>query len=119
MRVPTLDLNESWAFEVDFEYSSGILLHIETRLEVQAPELEKDILKTNIKEDSNGDVSSEFLDSIEQYGNQFRHSEALDSAAKVNDEAGLSNFFHVFSSFAYLLLESSFAMSINDSINIM
>jgi hypothetical protein len=35
------DLNVSWAFEVDFEYSSGIVLYIETRLEVQAPELEK------------------------------------------------------------------------------
>ncbi|XP_066375886.1 uncharacterized protein [Miscanthus floridulus] len=87
MRVLPPDLNESWAFEVDFEYSSGILLHIETRLEVQAPELEKDILKTNIKDDSNGDVGSDFLDSIEQYGNQFRPSEALDSAAEVNDEA--------------------------------
>jgi len=119
MRVLPPDLNKSWAFEVDFEYSSGILLHIETRLEVQAPELEKDILKTNIKDDSDGDVSSDFLDSIDQYGNQFRHSEALDSAAEVNDEAGLRHFFHVFSSFAYLLLESLFAMSVNDPINSM
>lgn len=89
MRVVPLDLHELWAFEVDFEYSSGILLHIETRLEVQAPELEKDILKTNIKDDSNGDVHSDLLDSIEQYGNQFSPSEALNSAAEVNDEAGL------------------------------
>ncbi|KAJ1260890.1 hypothetical protein BS78_10G266900 [Paspalum vaginatum] len=87
MRVLPLDLNESWAFEVDFEYSSGMLLHIETRLEVREPELEKDITKTSIKDDSNGNVSSDFLDSVEQYGNQFRSSEPLDSEVEGNDEA--------------------------------
>ncbi|XP_062229940.1 uncharacterized protein LOC133927465 [Phragmites australis] len=87
MRVIPLDLNELWAFEVDFEYSSGILLHIETRLEVQEPELQKDIMKTTLKDDSNGDVNSDFLDSIEHYGNQFRSSQALASAMEDNDEA--------------------------------
>lgn len=87
MRVLPLDLNELWAFEVDFEYCSGILLHIETRLEVQEPELQKDIMKTTLKTDSNGDVNSEFLESIEHYGNQFRPSQVLDSAAEDKDEA--------------------------------
>ncbi|OEL23833.1 hypothetical protein BAE44_0015147 [Dichanthelium oligosanthes] len=87
MRVLPLDLNELWAFEVDFEYSSGMLLHIETRLEVREPELEKDMTRTGLKDDSNGDVSLDVLDSIEQYGNQFRSSEALDSAVEDNDEA--------------------------------
>lgn len=87
MRVLPLDLNELWAFEVDFEYCSGILLHIETRLEVQEPELQKDILKTTLRTDSYGDVNSEFLESIEHYGNQFRPSQVLDSAAEDRDEA--------------------------------
>ncbi|PAN22171.1 hypothetical protein PAHAL_4G002100 [Panicum hallii] len=86
MRVLPLDLNEMWAFEVDFEYSSGILLHIETRLEIQEPELEKDIMRTSLKDDSNGDMGSDVLDSIEQYGNQLRSSEALDSVVNDNDE---------------------------------
>ncbi|KAL6603394.1 hypothetical protein ACP70R_043755 [Stipagrostis hirtigluma subsp. patula] len=88
MRVLPLDLNELWAFEVDFEYSSGMLLHIETRLEVQEQELQKDIMKTTLKEDSNGDVNSDFLESIEHYGNQFKSSEASASAVEENDEAG-------------------------------
>nr|TKW23617.1 hypothetical protein SEVIR_4G303100v2 [Setaria viridis] len=87
MRVIPLDLNELWAFEVDFNYSSGMLLHIETRLEIQEPELEKDIMRTSLKDDSNGDVGSDVLDSIEQYGNQFRSSEALDSVVGDDDEA--------------------------------
>uniref|UniRef100_A0A0A9D139 SMP-LTD domain-containing protein n=1 Tax=Arundo donax TaxID=35708 RepID=A0A0A9D139_ARUDO len=87
MRVLPLDLNELWAFEVDFEYSSGILLHIETRLEVQEPELQKDIMKTTLKDDSGGDVNSDFLDSIEHYGNQFRSSQSLGSAMEDNGEA--------------------------------
>ncbi|KAG2614442.1 hypothetical protein PVAP13_4KG363901 [Panicum virgatum] len=87
MRVLPLDLNEMWAFEVDFEYSSGMLLHIETRLEIREPELEKDIMSTSLKDDSNGDMGSDVLDSIEQYGNQLRSSEVLDSVVKDNDEA--------------------------------
>jgi len=88
MRVLPLDLNEMWAFEVDFEYSSGMLLHIETRLEIPEPELEKDIMSTSLEDDSNGDMGSDVLDSIEQYGNQLRSSEVLDSVMKDNDEAG-------------------------------
>ncbi|CAN6192342.1 unnamed protein product [Urochloa humidicola] len=87
MRVVPLDLNELWAFEIDFEYSSGILLHIETRLEIREPELEKDIMRTGLKDGSNGDVGSDVLDSIEQYGNQFMSSEALDSVVEDNNEA--------------------------------
>ncbi|CAL5040645.1 unnamed protein product [Urochloa decumbens] len=87
MRVVPLDLSELWAFEVDFEYSSGILLHIKTRLEIQEPELEKDIMRTSLKDGSNGNVGSDVLDSIEQYGNQFMSSEALDSVVQQDDEA--------------------------------
>ncbi|CAL5050307.1 unnamed protein product [Urochloa decumbens] len=89
MRVVPLDLNELWAFEVDFEYSSGILLHIKTRLEIQEPELEKDIMRTSLKDGSNGDVGSDVLDSIEQYGNRFMSSEALDSVVEDNEADAL------------------------------
>ncbi|XBI50604.1 hypothetical protein VPH35_113987 [Triticum aestivum] len=89
MRVLPLDLNELWAFEVDFEYSGGILLDIETRLEVEEPELQKDLMKTNFGTDSNGEVDSELLESIEQYGNQFRGSQNSVSSVEGKDEAGL------------------------------
>uniref|UniRef100_A0A0D9VMY6 SMP-LTD domain-containing protein n=1 Tax=Leersia perrieri TaxID=77586 RepID=A0A0D9VMY6_9ORYZ len=90
MRVLPLDLNELWAFEVDFEYSSGILLHIETRLEVQEPELQKDIMKSNFGTDSNGEVESDLLESIEQYGNQFRDPQKSLSSVEEKDEADAS-----------------------------
>ncbi|XP_062220816.1 uncharacterized protein LOC133920157 [Phragmites australis] len=91
MRVLPLDLNELWAFEVDFEYSSGILLNVETRLEVQEPELQKDIMKTGFGADSDGEVNSDFLESIEQYGNQFRDSQNSVSSAEEKDEADASS----------------------------
>ncbi|KAM3223336.1 hypothetical protein ACQJBY_056968 [Aegilops geniculata] len=90
MRVLPLDLNELWAFEVDFEYSGGILLDIETRLEVEEPELQKDLMKTNFGTDSNGEVDSELLESIEQYGNQFRGSQNSVSSVEGKDEADAS-----------------------------
>jgi len=116
MRVLPLDLNEMWAFEVDFEYSSGMLLHIETRLEIREPELEKDIMSTSLKDDSNGDMGSDVLDSIEQYGNQLRSSEVLDSVVKDNDEAGPCQFYFDAFSVCFLLLELAFTMCVNDQI---
>ncbi|CAN6245533.1 unnamed protein product [Urochloa humidicola] len=90
MRVLPLDLNELWAFEVDFEYSGGILLHIETRLEVQEPELQKDIMKSNFGADADGEVDTDLLESIEQYGNQFKGSHTS-SLAGEKDEADASS----------------------------
>ncbi|CAM0943368.1 unnamed protein product [Alopecurus aequalis] len=87
MRVLPLDLNELWAFEVDFEYSGGILLHIETRLEIEEPELQNDLMKTNFGTDSNGEVDSEFLKSIEH---QFRGSRNSDSSVEEKEEADAS-----------------------------
>jgi hypothetical protein len=102
MRVLPLDLNELWAFEVDFEYSGGILLHIATRLEVEEPELQKDLMKTNFGTDSNGEVDSELLESIEQYGNQFRGSRNSDSSVEEKEETGLfetNSYTHTLSSY--------------------
>ncbi|KAJ1281717.1 hypothetical protein BS78_04G327400 [Paspalum vaginatum] len=91
MRVLPLDLNELWAFEVDFEYSGGILLHIETRLEVQEPELQKDIMKSNFGADADGEVDADLLDSIEQYGNQFNGAHKSASSVGEKDESDASS----------------------------
>ncbi|KAK1610195.1 hypothetical protein QYE76_033868 [Lolium multiflorum] len=89
MRVLPRDLNELWAFEVDFEYCGGIMLHTEARLEIQEPELQKDIMKTTLEADSNGAVNSEFLENIEHYGNQVESSQLLASVVEDEDEAGV------------------------------
>ncbi|WVZ73066.1 hypothetical protein U9M48_021418 [Paspalum notatum var. saurae] len=91
MRVLPLDLNELWAFEVDFEYSGGILLHIETRLEVQEPELQKDIMKSNFGADADGEVDADLLESIEQYGNQFNGAHKSASSVEEKDESDASS----------------------------
>ncbi|WOL18933.1 hypothetical protein Cni_G27730 [Canna indica] len=77
MRVFPMDLNEVWSMEVDIEYSGGIVLDVETRLEVREPELQKDIIQTSLEPDSTGEVNSDFLDGIEQYGNQLKSSSKL------------------------------------------
>ncbi|CAM0950262.1 unnamed protein product [Alopecurus aequalis] len=87
MRALPRDLSELWAFEVDFEYCGGIMLHIVARLDVQEPELQKDIMKTTVQADSNEVVNSDFLENIEHSGNQLRSSPLLPSVGEVEDEA--------------------------------
>ncbi|XP_042432062.1 uncharacterized protein LOC122018731 [Zingiber officinale] len=74
MRVFPMDLNEVWSMEVDIEYSGGILLDIETRLEVCEPELQKNIIEPSLEPNSAGEVNSDLLDGIEYYGNQLKYS---------------------------------------------
>uniref|UniRef100_A0A8R7UPW0 SMP-LTD domain-containing protein n=1 Tax=Triticum urartu TaxID=4572 RepID=A0A8R7UPW0_TRIUA len=87
MRVVPRDLNELWAFEFDFEYCSEIILNAEARLEVQEPELKKDIMRATPEADTNG--------------NQFEPSQLLASVVEDEDEAGLFEFSIYFLSIAY------------------
>ena len=105
MRVLPRDLSELWAFEVDFEYCSGIMLHIKARLEVQEPELQKDIMKTTLRADSNEILNSDILENIEHYRNQVRSSQHSASGVEVEDEAGLFEFSYTFSLSAYNLVD--------------
>ncbi|XP_073012630.1 uncharacterized protein [Typha latifolia] len=74
MRLLPMNLNELWAVEVDFEYSDGVVLDIETRLEVHEPELQNDIMNTSFGTDSIANVNSDLLEGIEHYGNQLKSS---------------------------------------------
>jgi len=51
--------------------------------------LQKDIMKSNFGADADGEVDSDLLESIEQYGNQFKGSHTSASMAGEKDEAGL------------------------------
>ncbi|XP_044477005.1 uncharacterized protein LOC123204425 isoform X2 [Mangifera indica] len=68
MRVLPMDMHEVWAFEVDFEYSGGVVLNVETRLEVRE-------LDANSESSSVGDVSADLLEGFEYYGKQLNISE--------------------------------------------
>ncbi|XP_065046907.1 uncharacterized protein LOC135678252 [Musa acuminata AAA Group] len=95
MRVFPMDLNEVWSMEVDIEYSGGIILDIETRLEVREPELQKDIIKTSLESNSAGEVNSDFLEGIEHYGNQLKSSSnstvGMDNRNEADKADGLRN----------------------------
>ncbi|KAL0535484.1 hypothetical protein IC582_029815 [Cucumis melo] len=84
MRVLPFELNEVWALEVDFEYSGGFALDIETRIEVHELDLQKNA--ENSKSDSSdvGEVSS-FLE--DYLGKQLSTSEGTDQS----DEGGPGN----------------------------
>ncbi|KAM0945290.1 putative synaptotagmin-like mitochondrial-lipid-binding domain-containing protein [Dioscorea sansibarensis] len=87
IKVLPVDLNEVWAAEVDLEYSGGILLDIETRLEVCAPELQKGIIGTGLGPSSSEEVTADLLDGIEYYGNQLKgHSGAPADQVEIDED---------------------------------
>lgn len=76
MRVLPTDMNEVWAFEVDIEYAGGVVLDVETRLEVRELDLHKGIVDANSEEAGVvGDVSSDLLEGFEYFGKQLNISE--------------------------------------------
>lgn len=64
-----MDMNEIWAFEVDLEYSGGVILDIETRIEVKDMDLQKELV------DPNSESNSLLLEEFEQLGNQLNLSD--------------------------------------------
>lgn len=72
--------------EVDIEYSGGVILDIETRLEVCEPELQKDIINTTLGPSSSGEVNSELLEGIEHYRDQLKFSNNIAVGVDNRDE---------------------------------
>ncbi|MQL93789.1 hypothetical protein Taro_026445 [Colocasia esculenta] len=73
MRVLPMDLNDVWAFEVDVEYSGGILLDIETHLDVREPDFERGLVDRSL-EPSTAEVTSDLLEGFEHYKNKLKCS---------------------------------------------
>ncbi|XVF26894.1 hypothetical protein REPUB_Repub14bG0059500 [Reevesia pubescens] len=67
IRLLTADMNEVSAFEVHVEYSGGILLDVETRLEVRDLDFQKGIVNTNSGSNSVEDMSSDLLEGFEHF----------------------------------------------------
>lgn len=84
IRVLPTDMNEVWAWEVDFEYRGGLVLDIETRLEVK--NLQKDMVNTNSESSSVGDVSTDLLEGFEYFGKQLNLSEGTADAQEWENE---------------------------------
>ncbi|OVA10764.1 protein of unknown function DUF2404 [Macleaya cordata] len=86
MRVLPMDMNEVWAIEMDFEYSGGAILDVETRLEVREPDFEKGIVNRGLESSSVGEASSDLLEGFEYLGNQMQLSgEIVDEIEKTHE----------------------------------
>ncbi|KAG9442027.1 hypothetical protein H6P81_017881 [Aristolochia fimbriata] len=74
MRVLPMDINEVWVMEVDFEYSGGAVLDVETRVEVREPELQEGLEQTSLDPTSSGDATPDLLKGLEYYEEQLKLS---------------------------------------------
>ncbi|GMI81921.1 hypothetical protein like AT1G17820 [Hibiscus trionum] len=88
MRLLPTDMNEVWAFEVDAEYSGGVLLDVETRLEVSDQDFQKGLVDSNSEPNSVENVSSDLLEGFEHFGKQLNLPEEDEVDPKVDDQRG-------------------------------
>lgn len=80
MRIIPQDMSETWAFEVDVEYSGGVILDIETRLEVHELDLQNDISNSE-------EVSPDLLEDFEHLRKQLNLSEGGNDASEEKGES--------------------------------
>ncbi|KAJ7970114.1 testis-expressed sequence 2 protein-like [Quillaja saponaria] len=90
MRVLPMEMTEVWALEVDIEYSGGVLLDIETRLEVRELDLDKRMAGSNSESSTVGDVSSDLLEGFEYFGKQLNLPEETNDVPKLKEENKLN-----------------------------
>lgn len=88
MRLLATDMNEVWAFEVDAEYSGGILLDVETRLEVSDQDFQKGLVDSNSEPNSVENVSSDLLEGFERFGKHLNLPEEDEVDPKVEGVKG-------------------------------
>ncbi|XP_057787725.1 uncharacterized protein LOC131004972 [Salvia miltiorrhiza] len=85
MRVLPSDMNEVWSLEIDVEYLGGMVLDIETRLELQELEFEEE--KTRLNGNSDGEVASDLLEGFEYLGEQLKlREETMDEGYHDRDD---------------------------------
>ncbi|KAE8655521.1 Subtilase family protein isoform 1 [Hibiscus syriacus] len=68
MRLLGNDMNEVSVFEVDAEYCGGVLMDVETRIEVRDLDFQKGIENTNSESNSVENMSSDLLEGFEHFG---------------------------------------------------
>lgn len=86
IRVLPTHMNEVWAWEVDIEYCGGLVLDIETRLEVRDLDLQKGVVDTDVGSSSVRDASSDLLEGFEDLGKQLNFSEGTVDSQEWKDE---------------------------------
>ncbi|KAF9664272.1 hypothetical protein SADUNF_Sadunf17G0138800 [Salix dunnii] len=86
IRVLPTHMNEVWAWEVDIEYCGGLVLDIETRLEVQELDSQKGVVNTDSGPSSVRDACQDLLEGFEHHGKQSNFSEGTVDSQEWRDE---------------------------------
>ncbi|XP_039057372.1 uncharacterized protein LOC120200671 [Hibiscus syriacus] len=107
--LPT-DMNEVWAFEVDAEYSHGILLDVETRLEVSDQDFQKGLVDPSSESSSAENVSSDLLEGFEHFGKHLNLPEEDEVDPKVVKETGQVNLHLMFLSFVQAAIRETMVL---------
>lgn len=84
MRVLPSDMNEVWSLEIDVEYLGGMVLDIETRLEIRELEFEGE--ETRFNGNTAGEVTSDLLEGFEYLGKQLKLSKETIDDIQQKDE---------------------------------
>ncbi|XP_072059133.1 uncharacterized protein [Arachis hypogaea] len=103
MRVLPMELSEVWAFEVDIEYSGGVVVEIETRLEVGELETED----SNPEVSDGGAVPSDLLEGFEDLGKQLNLEERKNDLQEEKEDDDDWNTADVSKSFKKILSSST------------
>ncbi|KAG7944193.1 hypothetical protein I3843_15G087600 [Carya illinoinensis] len=91
VRIVPMDMNEVWAFEVDIEYSGGVVLDIETRLEVRELDFQKGIVDSDPGSSSVGEISSDLLEGFEYFRRQLNSTGGIADAPESKEKDGLKS----------------------------
>ncbi|GAB2225445.1 hypothetical protein Droror1_Dr00006237 [Drosera rotundifolia] len=67
MRAVPTDMNDVWAIEMDIEYSGGMVLYVESRLEVGELDAQNGVVAQNMESGSDGELTTHLLEGFEQH----------------------------------------------------
>lgn len=83
-----MEMSEVWALEVDIEYSGGVVLEIETRLEVRELELHRGTEDSNPEASNVGSVPSDLFEGFE-YLKQLNLTESTNDLQEQKEDGDL------------------------------
>lgn len=87
-----MEMNEVWAFDVDIEYSGGVVLDIETRLEVRELDFQRGMVDSDPGSSSVEEIPSDLLEGFEYFGRQLNPTggtvDPLESKEKGDSNTG-------------------------------
>ena len=83
MRAVPTDMSDLWALEMDVEYSGGVALDIEARLEMRELDFYNGVVNSNAESSSVAEVTPDLLEDFKHLEDELRLSDgAVNSPEK-------------------------------------